>query len=112
MRRTWAAGGMAASLSFSQYCITIEMQAAPHPLACCRTKGTFSHSPAPAARAPDNITASNAGITHKPGRRTHRMALVDRDQNNDGSTNSNQDVSDLLIVQSAGGKILLRLVGP
>jgi len=37
---------------------------------------------------------------------------VNRDQDNDRSTKRDQDVSNLLVGQSAGGKIVLRLVGP
>lgn len=51
-------------------------------------------------------------ISTRPAAQRIAWLSVDCDQDNDRSANSDQDVSDLLIVQGAGGEVLLCLVGP
>src|SRR5690348_10962138 len=113
MRPTSAAG--AADESLNQYCITIEMQAAPHPLVCCRTKGTFSHKPGAAAPKHVAIVTKNAAKATMRGEtpRCRNSGIGSAHCNHDNNyRRGNNDQSDLPLRQPAGREVLLSLISP
>src|SRR5690242_7633759 len=113
MRPASAAGAAAESLL--QYCITIEMQAAPHPSACCRTKGTFSHNPGAAAPRDVAIVTKNAAdaATRGEAPRCRSSGIGSAHCNHDNNhSRRNNDQGDLPLRQPAGCKVLLGLSSP